>query len=255
MSERDFKGVWIPKELWLNDELTLLEKCIFTEIDSLDNDNHCIASNEYFANFCNCSESKITKAIRHLQELKMIEIMSFDGRHRKIRVVKSMMQSSKKYDAESQKVRASNIYNNTNNKSLSKDKDNTKNFEFGKTVEHKKSLYDRCVNHINSFTENREIKELLFDFLNSLSEMKKLRGENQFVGILKKLKDYGDTDEKQIKIIQYTIEHGYSTFYEYKEFTKKSNVSSDIGKHAKRLTAEEKQRAREAIANGTAEKY
>ena len=26
---RDFKGVWIPKEIWLNEELTMLEKVIF----------------------------------------------------------------------------------------------------------------------------------------------------------------------------------------------------------------------------------
>ena len=68
-SDRDFKGVWIPKEIWLNSELTILEKVIFTEIDSLDNENHCIASNEYFANFCDCSESKISKAIKKLKEL------------------------------------------------------------------------------------------------------------------------------------------------------------------------------------------
>ena len=70
-SDRDFKGVWMPKEIWLNSELTILEKVIFTEIDSLDNENHCIASNEYFANFCDCSESKISKAIKKLKDLQM----------------------------------------------------------------------------------------------------------------------------------------------------------------------------------------
>ena len=95
---RDFKGVWIPRELWLRDDLNILEKCIFVEIDSLDNENHCIASNKYFANFCQCSESKVTNAINKLQELKMIEVMSFDGRHRKIRVVKSTRQTHKKYE-------------------------------------------------------------------------------------------------------------------------------------------------------------
>lgn len=89
---RDFKGVWIPKEIWLNEELTLLEKIIFVEIDSLDNENHCTAGNEYFATFCNCSESKVSKAIKKLKELGMIEELSFDGRHRKLRVVKNAMQ-------------------------------------------------------------------------------------------------------------------------------------------------------------------
>lgn len=36
---RDFKGVWIPKEIWLSTELTLQEKVMLVEIDSLDNED------------------------------------------------------------------------------------------------------------------------------------------------------------------------------------------------------------------------
>ena len=39
MNNRDFKGVWIPKEIWLNPDLTLVEKCLLVEIDSLDNEH------------------------------------------------------------------------------------------------------------------------------------------------------------------------------------------------------------------------
>ena len=35
-AERDFKGVWIPKEVWLDERLSMLDKGIFAEIDSLD---------------------------------------------------------------------------------------------------------------------------------------------------------------------------------------------------------------------------
>lgn len=123
---RDFKGVWIEKDIWLNTELTILEKVIYAEIDSLDNENHCTASNEYFAEFCDCSTSKVSKAIKKLQELRMIDIMSFDGRHRRIRVVKNARQTSKKCYADSQKMLTNNIDNKqTNNKiSISKDIDN-----------------------------------------------------------------------------------------------------------------------------------
>ena len=75
--ERDFKGIWIPKEIWLSTELTMLEKVILVEIDSLDNENHCTASNEYLAEFCNCSQSKISKAIKHLTDLGLIELLNF----------------------------------------------------------------------------------------------------------------------------------------------------------------------------------
>ena len=32
--QRQFKGIWIPKEIWLNKELTMQEKMILVEIDS-----------------------------------------------------------------------------------------------------------------------------------------------------------------------------------------------------------------------------
>ena len=49
--QRDFKGIWIPKELWILKDLSLLEKVMLIEIDSLDNENGCYASNDYFADF------------------------------------------------------------------------------------------------------------------------------------------------------------------------------------------------------------
>ena len=33
---RDFKGIWIPKDIWLTENLTLQEKVFLAEIDSLD---------------------------------------------------------------------------------------------------------------------------------------------------------------------------------------------------------------------------
>lgn len=166
MSEnRDFKGVWIPKEIWLNKELTLLEKIIYIEIDSLDNEDNCIAGNDYFADFCNCSESKVTKAIKKLQELNMIEVISFDGRHRKIRVVKSTRQSSKKYEADSQKVRANNISNNkTNNKSISKDIDN-------KEVEwFLKNYHETCVSLPRVMKLSDKRRKAIIKILNKFSK-------------------------------------------------------------------------------------
>lgn len=98
--QRDFKGVWIPKEIWLNENLTMLEKVIYVEIDSLDNEeHHCTAGNEYLANFCGCSESKVSRAIKKLHELGLIEIISFNGRHRKLCIGKKPRQHRQKAEA------------------------------------------------------------------------------------------------------------------------------------------------------------
>ena len=129
---RDFKGVWIPKEVWLRTDLTWLDKIILVEIDSLDNENHCTASNGYFAEFCQCSESKVTKAIKKLTDLNLIEQIDFDGRHRKLRVVKNTNEGRKIYEAEPEKIRANNIDNKTNSNKLfnSKELNNSRKQDF-----------------------------------------------------------------------------------------------------------------------------
>jgi Mn-dependent DtxR family transcriptional regulator len=70
LADRDFKGVWIPKAIWLDERLTALDKVILTEIDSLDQgERGCYASNKHIADFCQCSEAKVTKSISHLTKL------------------------------------------------------------------------------------------------------------------------------------------------------------------------------------------
>lgn len=114
---RDFKGVWISKEIWLDTRLNALDKIILTEIDSLDNENHCIASNDYLSEFCQCSISSISRSIKKLVELNYIEILSFDGRSRVIqsRVSKMKNQPSQNDEAANPKCTPINIDNNINN--------------------------------------------------------------------------------------------------------------------------------------------
>ena len=56
---RDFKGVWIPREVYLNKKLTYIEKILYVEISSLDNENGCFASNKYLAEFIGVSITSI----------------------------------------------------------------------------------------------------------------------------------------------------------------------------------------------------
>lgn len=64
--KRDFKGVWIPKEIWLEKNLTLQEKCFFVEIDSLDNEDGCFASNQHFAEHFGISTVRVSEVINAL---------------------------------------------------------------------------------------------------------------------------------------------------------------------------------------------
>ena len=94
MKGRDFKGIWIPKEIWLNKDLKLIEKIFLVEIDSLDNEVGCFASNKYFAEFFNISKGRCSQIISKLQEKELILIaFERDGKlivSRKIKVVNKL---------------------------------------------------------------------------------------------------------------------------------------------------------------------
>lgn len=83
---RDFKGVWIPREVYLDERLNALDKIILVEIDSLDNGQKgCFASNKYLADFCQCSQTKVSNSISKLIKYGYIEQIGFDGRSRILR--------------------------------------------------------------------------------------------------------------------------------------------------------------------------
>lgn len=65
---RGFKGVWIPKEIWLANDLGWSEKLLLVEIESLDGEQGCWASNEYLATFFSLSKGRISKLISSLKD-------------------------------------------------------------------------------------------------------------------------------------------------------------------------------------------
>ena len=67
MTNRDFKGVWIPKDVYLNTQLSLIEKILLVEIQSLDNEKGCFAGNTYFAEFLGVSITSISLGIKKLR--------------------------------------------------------------------------------------------------------------------------------------------------------------------------------------------
>lgn len=117
---RDFKGIWIPKEIWLDERLNTVDKIILLEVDSLDSSEEgCYASNEYLSEFCKCSESTISNSINKLIKLGYIEVKKFDGRKRylKSRLLNFKRQTLKNQKADYENLRGINIDNNIiNNK-------------------------------------------------------------------------------------------------------------------------------------------
>ena len=84
-AERDFKGIWIPKEIWLSDQLSLMEKILFVEIHSLDNERGCYASNRHFSEFFGVSERQIQTYIASLKKKGFITVTIKDRYDRVMR--------------------------------------------------------------------------------------------------------------------------------------------------------------------------
>ena len=84
--ERDFKGIWITREIWLSAELSLMEKVLFVEIHSLDNERGCFASNRYFADFFAVSDRQIRTYLASLKSKGYIRVEIKNRNERTIRV-------------------------------------------------------------------------------------------------------------------------------------------------------------------------
>lgn len=84
--ERDFKGVWIPKEIYLAPDLSALEKILLAEIDSLDHGDGSYASNEYYATFLGVGIKYIEKMLTQLRKKSYVIDRKFDGRKRFISI-------------------------------------------------------------------------------------------------------------------------------------------------------------------------
>jgi len=87
-NERNFKGVWIPKEIWLDDRLSPLDKIMLVEIDSLDNEKGCFKSNKKFAEFMQCGVNTITRSINKLTELGYISCRMETNERGTLRIIK-----------------------------------------------------------------------------------------------------------------------------------------------------------------------
>ena len=121
-------------------------------------ENGCFASNEYLAEFCQCSQTKVSTAISKLIKCGYISLASFDGRKRilKSRLSNFERQNIKKCDADFEKVKHSNIINNTVNNTVINNiieylnkKANTK---YRATTKGTKSIIQARLNE--GFTEN-----------------------------------------------------------------------------------------------------
>lgn len=72
---RAFRGVWIPAEIWLSEDLTLQEKVMLVEIDSLQHPTRgCFKTNKKLAEFFQLSASRVSEIISSLAKKGYVRI-------------------------------------------------------------------------------------------------------------------------------------------------------------------------------------
>lgn len=212
MSDRDFKGVWIPKVVWLDDRLNALEKIILAEIDSLDNSERgCFASNKHIADFCQCSEAKVSKSVTKLIKLGYLYIQKFDGRQRELksslsnlqgRVVKNTRQTFKKSKADSQNLQESNTDNNTNNNTLRNKK------------ERKPSGYDEILSSVS----NDELRDLYTEYIKMRKFIKSPMTDRALTMLINKVNELEPHSiERQKKLLETAIVNNWKSVYPLKD--------------------------------------
>ena len=94
--QRRFKGIWIPEHIWLSEGLSLIEKVLFVEIDSLDNERGCFASNAYFAQFFGMSVRQIATHVAALKAKGFVTVTIENHNERTIHVTAKYAYASPK---------------------------------------------------------------------------------------------------------------------------------------------------------------
>ena len=141
---RDFKGVWIPKDVWLNKDLSIMEKLFLVEIDSLDGSKNCFASNAHFAEFFGISKGRCTQIIKSLEAKGFLKITLVKKgklvQKRLIKVVNKLNQVVNKLNQGSEKTKSGYLENdegsNTSNSNTKESRATTTptNFEITKEL-------------------------------------------------------------------------------------------------------------------------
>lgn len=205
--ERSFRGVWFPADVWLDNRLSAIEKMVLLEIDSLDGEDGCYASNQYLADFCQCSESKVSKAIAKLKDLGYVVVASFDGRRRILHscLSENAEQGSKKCYPESQKVPERVL-----DKSASEDKKESGDRSHGSVRE----TYDSI---IDGYTDDEGLRDALREFVRMRKLIKKPMTNRALTNLLARLSRLSSEPSVQVAILDQSITHNWQTVYPLKD--------------------------------------
>ncbi len=187
--ERPFKGVWIPAEIWLNENLSLQEKAVLAEIDSFcSRYESCYASNEHFAKFIGVSTRRIRDILKSLEDKHLLE--------REIIYKKGTKEIEKRFLRLPYPSGRKLPHSEEENFPTPKEENCPENIpSFNKSKNSKVNIYSYADAKSDTF------KEAWRGFVDMRKAKKKPLTDRAIKSIFKKLDEYASDDETQAKIL------------------------------------------------------
>ena len=240
-NNRAFKGIWIPKEVWESKELTLQQKVMLVEIDSLDNEKGCYASNKYFSEFFGISSGRVSQVINELidkgylnaEYIKednqiLARILKIQSPPYPVKVFRKLNRGYLENDEGGIKYSKGGylendkdnniIYNNINNNNNKKKR--------------KKTSYDEI---LNSMVEDDDVKNTICDYIKMRKLIKKPMTDRAVTMLINKLYKLSNNKQIQIKILEQSILKNWTDIYPYKEENNyagyQGNAKTDLSKY------------------------
>ena len=235
---------WMITELNLANNDLLVYAIIYGF--SQDNESYYEGNIQYLADWCNSTKRGIYKNLQNLIDLGLIEkIEKAPNQYR----YRASEQSSHLVNCSSQvvnKVHSDNIYNsnisNNTNVLLSILPDGTENNNFlVNTPKKKKGMYDKCYTEIMTRYSDKELQNILVDYLKMCLERKdekRLKSYVQWKGLLNKL---DSLTGNKVAIVEQSIKKYWATFVEVKQYKYMNGKLNEDGAKSVVATQDEKE--------------
>ena len=139
---KEFKGVWIPYEIFINKKLTDKEKFVYSMIIFLSKENECTISNAYIGNLLNICNVQVSRIINSLKKKGYINtkiIYKENSKEIALRKIVPIIKNDNTYkqidvnpiNRNAKDIKYINKINNKNNWKLENQRDYS-NFDFRK---------------------------------------------------------------------------------------------------------------------------
>jgi biotin operon repressor len=204
MTQRQFKGIWIPARIWLDKNLNATDKILLADIDSFTgNQKTFYKSNETIAEELFVSIKSVSRSIKKLKDLGYIKI---EG-NKRVRLVYSCI----------------NGQNELNEGQVVFDKgqiDSCKRSKSPSTNTITKSSTNTITNSVELPFESNEFLEVWNDWLKNRKKKYKDGGKRA----LKRLVKLSDNNEREaIEILDYCLAQNYQGIFKEDKNEKRTN--------------------------------